>query len=259
MNLRVTTTVPPVALEMLKHCYTFLNGNWQHLLRDNTPDEGFEARLRESFVTQRPGWVVSQHREMNLGGGYTTTSGVLHEIDIVVQHDPVVGIMELKNRATWPPNKNDVIVFFSKILDYICYSPTLLRSSIVPAFVSSYAFDRSALAACLGLGIHPIAPQLRPVPMLVDNAKRMAFELRGGLKVPLAAEGDFDDFCSQLNRMMLLLDGAEVNMRMSYLNDSTLAVHAFGDVPVMDLADELQSLNGECSRLLTIFRAARGN
>jgi hypothetical protein len=258
MILRVEKKVPPIALAMLRHCYQFVNKDWQHVERDESADQGFEVKLRESCVTKLTGWVVSQHREMNLGTGYGTASGVLHEIDIVVQNEPAVGILELKNRPGWPPEKNDVIVFFAKILDYLCLTPALLRSCLVPIFVSSYAFERSGLAACLGLGIHPIAPQLRPLPILIDNAKRMHKELETGVKVPSEDEGAFDDFCSQLNRMSNVLAGAEVNTRFTCLNDSSIAVHAFGDMPVSELADELRALNGECARLLEVFRTAKG-
>ena len=57
-----------------------------------------------------------------------------------------------------------MIVFFAKILDYLCWSPVLLRSYLLPVFVSSYAFEKSGLAACLGLGIHPVAPNFVHFP-----------------------------------------------------------------------------------------------
>jgi hypothetical protein len=50
--------------------------------RDGSPDQGFEPKLRESCINKLGGWVVSQHREMNLGLGLMTASGVLHEIDV---------------------------------------------------------------------------------------------------------------------------------------------------------------------------------
>ena len=94
-------------------------------------DQGFEMKLRESCIGKLAGWVVSQHREMNLGAGLITASGVLHEIDVVAQHEQAMGILELKNRPGLPPEKNDVIVFFAKILDYLCCTPALLRSYLV--------------------------------------------------------------------------------------------------------------------------------
>jgi hypothetical protein len=257
MGLRIESPLPAPALDLLRHCYRFVNEKWQHLPRDDSVDEGFEAKLRESCTANLIGWVVSQHREMNLGMRLTTASGVLHEIDVIAQHEPTVGILEVKNRAGWPPEKNDVIVFFAKFLDYLCLTPTLLRAYLVPIFVSSYPFQQSALAACLGLGIHPVAPQIRPLPILVDNANRMTIEMDRGLAISPAHASAFDDLCAKLTNMLNLLEGADANNRFDYFNDLTIAVHAFGGVDVEELADELRTLNSECSRLIQVFKAAK--
>jgi hypothetical protein len=259
MALRVEKPVPGPALFLLRHCYRFVNEEWQHVPRDESPDQGFEVKLRESCTTKLVGWVVSQHREMNLGMGLMTASGVLHEIDVVNQHEPVVGILELKNRPEWPPEKNDVIVFFAKILDYICLTPALLRSYLVPILISSTTFEQSGLAACLGLGIHPIAPGLRPLPMLIDNANRMLGELEKGAILPDADALAFEDYCAKVSNMTSQLAGADANVRFDYFNDLTIAVRAFGGIAVTELADELRVLNGECSRLIQVFKAAKGD
>jgi hypothetical protein len=136
MALRVEKPVPAAALVLLRHCYRFVNEDWQHLPRDESADQGFEVKLPESCITELTGSVVSQHREMSLGMGLITASGALHEVDVVAQHGPVVRILELKNRAVGPPEKIDVIVFFAKILDYLCFSPALLQSYLVPIVVS---------------------------------------------------------------------------------------------------------------------------
>jgi hypothetical protein len=78
-------------------------------------------------------------RDMDDADAARPASGVLHEIDVIAQHEPTVGILELKNRAGWAPEKNDVIVFFAKILDYLCYTPALLRAHLVPIFVSPFS------------------------------------------------------------------------------------------------------------------------
>lgn len=258
MALRVEKPVPATALDLLRHCYRFVNEDWQHLPRDESADQGFEVRLRESCIAKLAGWVVSQHRELNLGMGLITASGVLHEIDVVAQREPTVGILELKNRAEWPPEKNDVIVFFAKILDYLCFTPALLRSYVVPIFVSSYAFEQSGLAACLGLGIHPVAPMLRPLPILIDNANRMTAEIDKGMPLSHDETVAFDDFCAKLNHTSSILAGADANVRFDCFNDLTVAVRAFGGVAVTELADDLRALNGECSRLIDIFKTAKG-
>lgn len=259
MAVRLEQPMPSSALVLLVHCYRFVNEDWQHLPRDESADQGFEVKLRESCIRKLVGdWIVSQHREMNLGLGLMTASGVLHEIDIVTQREPIMGIMELKNRSGWPPEKNDVIVFFAKVLDYLCLTPAILRSYLVPMFISSYAFEQSGLAACLGLGIHPIAPQLRPLPILIDNANRMITELDKGLTLSPGDALEFNDFCAKLNNMRSILSVTDANIRFDYFNDLTLAVRTNGGIPVTELADGLRVLNGKCSRLIQIFKMAKG-
>lgn len=254
----IESPTPRLGLDLLRHCYRFVNEDWQHLPRDGSADQGFERSLRESCIAKLVGWIVSQPREMNLGMGLITASGVLHEIDVVAQHELTVGILELKNRAEWLPEKNDVIVFFAKILDYLCLSPILLRSYLVPIFVSSYPFEQSGLASCLGLGIHPVAPYLRPLPILIDNANRMLSEKDNGLVVSSGDSLALDDFCAEIRNMVSLLAGADANARFDYFNDLTIAVRAFGGVAVAELADDLRVMNAECSRLIQVFRAAKG-
>jgi len=256
MTLRLEHLPPRDAVLFLRHCYSFVNEGWQHAVREALPDQGFETRFREACTLKLSGWVVSQPREMGLGCGLSTASGVLHEVDIVVQHDPVMGMLELKNRPGFPPDKNDVIVFFAKMLDYLSLTPTLLRRDLVPIFMSSFAFDSSGLSACLGLGIHPVAPYLRPLPLLIDNARRMLFEIESGLMLGQSDQEAFDDFCSTLNRLSVTLAETAFNRRFDYLTDTSLAVNTPGELPTRTLGDDLRVLNAECTRLIEVFKAA---
>jgi hypothetical protein len=61
-------------------------------------------KFRETCVLKLPSWAVSSPREMGLGSGFTTASGVAHEVDVIVHHDPMLGILELKNRPESPPD-----------------------------------------------------------------------------------------------------------------------------------------------------------
>ena len=96
------------------------------------------------------------------------------------QNEPLRGVFELKNRPEMLPDKNDVIVFFAKILDYLCLNPSLLKQTIVPVFLTAFPFEYSGLAACLGLGVHPVAPGLGPLPLLIHNARCMDAEREKG-------------------------------------------------------------------------------
>ena len=66
MGLLIEKSLPASALSLLRHCYLFVNEEWQHVARDELADQGFETRLRESCIAKLDGWVISQHREMNL-------------------------------------------------------------------------------------------------------------------------------------------------------------------------------------------------
>lgn len=244
------------SLHVLRHCYKFVSEQWQHMPRDGSPDQGFESKFRETCILRLRGWIVSQHREMNLGMGLLTASGVLHEIDIVAQREPTIAIFELKNKIATPPGKNDVVTFFAKILDYLCLTPALLRAQLVPTFIASQTFEQSALAACLGLGIHPIAPDIRPLPMLVDNAIRMSAELDRGLQISNEEINAFYEFRSALLNFLASLRGTDANDRFDYFDDLTIAVHAFGPSDCLEAASTMRDLNSQCTRLLGVFRSA---
>lgn len=256
VTLRIENELPIQGMAILRHCYRFVNEYWQHIDREPLPDQGFEEKFRESCVLKLPGWIVSQNWELNLGSGLLTASGVLHEVDAVVRNEPLRAIFELKNRQASPPDKNDAIVFFAKILDYLSLNPTLLKQTLIPIFISSVAFEYTGLAACLGLGIHPVAPGLRPVPLLVFNVRLLEAELTKGLVLPPEDADAFDEFRVALSRFSDTLAPADTNQRFDILNETTITVRAIRVGETGYLGDQLRSLNGECSRLIDVFKDA---
>ena len=119
MALRYEPITTNKGLQVLRYFYKFVATDWQHLPREELPDQGFELLLRRSCVTDLSGWQISPEWELGLGSELITASGVRHEIDVVASHPGVLAIAELKNRPGCPPGKNDVIIFFAKILDYV--------------------------------------------------------------------------------------------------------------------------------------------
>ncbi|MEW6380646.1 MAG: hypothetical protein AB1611_13710 [bacterium] len=243
--------------QFLKQCYKFVNQEWQHAVREQLPDQGFELRFRESCVKHLSDWNISQGHEMCLGCGLDTASGVLHEVDIVAQHPDLTAILEIKNRQTFPPDKNDVIIFFAKIFDYLALNPTLLLKEICPAFMSNTHFEESALAACLGLGIHPIGPDLRPLPILFDNAGRMEVERQKGTVLPSDVLDQFEDFCAQLNRFCSILSETWLSSRCGYQSEDRIVLRAAGYLHTRELSQEFRQLNNDCSRLVGEFKKAK--
>lgn len=257
MDIRVDSYLPDTALQFLKHCYRFVNLEWQHIGREPGGDQGFEMRFRESCVTNLSSWTISQEREMRLGEDFETASGVLHEVDIVARTSDLIAVVEMKNRPATPPDKNDVIIFFAKILDYLAHNPFLLTREVLPAFLSSTSFEESGLAACLGSGIHPTAPSLRPVPVLADSALRMQAEIRNG--APLASEtlDQFDEFCVRLNRLSLDLRETWLTNRCGFLSEDAIIVKAVEGVEASALSRQIRRLNGDCSELLAEFKEVK--
>ena len=255
-TIRAEDLPPRAAVDFLRHCYRFASEDWQHANRLDLPDQGFESIFRASCTTQLIGWEISEHREMRLGQEASTASGVLHEIDIAAKHSDCSVIAELKNRQD-PPGKNDIVVLFAKMVDYLAINPTILLKDICPVFLSTTAFEVNALAACLGLGIHPVSPGLRPVPLLVDNAKRLEFELAHGLQVNEETQVRFDDFCAELNGLWMSLSDNWMSSRFGYRSEDTIAVRAAPEPDSQAIVPLLRQLNAECSWLLSSAREAK--
>ena len=255
MSIRVVDHLPKSGLVFLKHSYRFVAHQWQHADREVEGDQGFERQFREICgVCLGEGWTVSQQREMQLGLGLEPASGIGHEIDVVARNDELIAAVELKNRASDPPQKNDVIVFFAKLLDYLCGNPSLLMIELCPALMSTTAFDINGLGACIGLGIHPIAPGLRPFPILVDNARLMQKELDDGLVVGYEVTQRFSEFCSRINSLGVTLGPTWFSQRFGNISESKISIAAVPEMRTAVLGNELQRLGTECSALITAFQ-----
>ena len=238
---------PASTLEFLKRCFRFVSLEWPHAVREHVPDQGFEQRFRESCIQNLQSWTISEQRELRLGVGLDTTSGVAHEIDIVARSSTVTAILEAKNLGDMP-GKNDIIVFFAKVLDYLLANPAIALNDICLAFMSRNSFEDRALAACLGLGIHPVASDIRPLPVLIENAKLMENELRRGLAISSGTEERFEDLCAQLN-------GLSVDLNETWMD--SLLFKAVGPLLTDALAQQLRQANSDCTDLLDAFRAAK--
>lgn len=256
MLIRPEIASPAATLEFLRHCFRFVSREWPHAEREPVADDGFEQRFRESCVQNLTEWVISEQREFRLGAGLDTASGVVHEVDLVARHPTVTAILEAKNRGDMP-GKNDVIVFFAKVLDYLLANPMLTLEDVCLAFMSRNSFDSSGLAACLGLGIHPISSDLRPLPVLVDSALRMEYELCQGLMIPADTQDRFEDLCAQINRLAATLDETWLDNRCGYLSEDSLVFRAVAPLQTGVLSGQLRQANSVCTDVLHAFRVAK--
>ena len=255
MPIRPEIAEPLSTLAFLRRCSRFVSIEWPHAEREQLPDQGFEQRFRESCVQNLEGWVISEPREFQLGSGLDTASGVAHEIDIVARRSNATAILEAKNLGDMP-GKNDIVVFFAKILDYLLANPELAMNDLCLVFLSRNSFESSAMAACIGLGIHPVASDIRPLPVLVDNAIRMESELHKGLVVPSEVNDRFEDWCALLNHLGFILNNTWPDNRFGYLSEDSLLVKAVPLQQTDALAQRLRQANGDCIDLLNTFRSA---
>ena len=254
--IRVGYELPRSAVDFLKYSYRFVNEEWAHADYDDSPDQGFERYFRASLITRLSGWTTSQEREMGLGNELSTASGVVHEIDIVANHSDVTAIMELKNRRN-PASKNDVVILFAKLVDYLALNPNMLLKELCPIFMSTSGFEPNGLAACLGLGIHAVSPGLRPIPVLVDNAKRIQVELHLGVQITAGTIDRFNEFCFELNNISLNLMDRWVGSRFGYRSENTIVMRAPSRDDISANHISLHSLNTECDYLLSVIREAK--
>jgi hypothetical protein len=243
----------------VKLCVAFTTRVWPHADRLDLPDAGFESGFRATCVQKLNGWQVSSEREMRFGYGIDSASGVEHEIDVVVMHEKVTGIAEMKHRLDAPVQKNDVISFFAKIVDYLAHNPFLLHKDMAPVFLTTLRFEESALAACLGLGIHPVAPNIRPMPVLLANRRIMNRQVDGGLIIADDINERLRDFAVRVDSLARDLSETWVRSRFIHLSDSQIGVLSRPYLPVYELADELSGASSECAALLEAFIAAKNS
>jgi len=244
--------------QLLKYAFVFVHQDWQHAKRDESPDQGFERQFRALLATQQRGWKISENREMHLGLGLGTGSGVLHEIDLVARGDGATAVFELKNKGGAPADKNDAIVFFAKVLDYVSGNPELCTQELTLALLSSFLHDSNGIAACLGLGIYPIAPELRPLPLLQQNAKAMEEELSKGLELPHEVNELFTEFRAELNMFTLALRDVWPSGRWGYHSDRSIFIRSPAPVELDNVAARLVRLNAWCGDLLRTFKELTG-
>ena len=242
-------------MEFLRRCFQFVSVEWPHADREQLPDGGFEQRFRESCVQNLAGWLISEQREFRLGAGLDTASGVVHEIDIVARKAHATAILEAKNLGDMP-GKNDIITFFAKVVDYLLANPELASNDISLVFMSRNSFEPSAMAACLGLGIHPVASDIRPLPVLVDNAVRIEVDLEKGSVVSQETRDRFEDYCALLNSIGGALDETWPDNRFGYLSEDSLVVRAVAPQDMHELASQLRQANSDCIELVSRFRSA---
>ena len=245
-------------LKFLKCCYRFVSEEWPHAQQEELPDQGFERQFRETCVRHLPDWQVSDERELHLGAGYTPASGVMHEVDIVARHSETRAVAEMKNRAD-AVGKNDIIVFFAKVLDYILANPALALEGLCLAFVCRASFEPRGLATCLGLGIHPVCSKIRPLPVLKNTVDILTREVRLGLRLPDDLEIRLADLRAEVANISVGLNDIWLDNRLGYQSETTLSIRAIPPIHADAFTQRFTRANSTCSDILKVARTFKSS
>jgi len=193
---------------------------------------------------------------MQLGGGFGTASGILHEIDVVASHESLRFIWELKHWSALV-DKNCVVGFWAKLLDYLSAHPDLAAQENIPIFVTTGSFDEHGLAAALALGIAPVAPGIRPPQMLIRNLERLDLSLRANPEFGEAVAEQADEFRSGCRHLVAMLDGSAVSDRVGRLSDHAISLSSRPFEDGSAAVALLRSLNARCAELINSWEKMR--
>ena len=182
--------------------------------------------------------------ELTLGTGLPAFSGLFHEHDLGTRGKGQIVLFELKNYPRSRLNKNELLLFHQKTLDfYLALVQAGSSARMIRALVTT---DRritdSIRGFCLQWGIVLVEPTLRPIPALVAALR----DLEGTM--PVSAFPEFDAHLnraerlgawirpldrifvpSTLSRWRLLLDAADVpqGQQLARLVDDHRRLDAF--------------------------------
>jgi hypothetical protein len=147
----------------------FLAKVWPHTAKSfEERDRGFERAFRHHmFEKFRPTAISSVH-DLSFGAGLGTLSGLHHELDLLSRWDEQEWVFELKNGGGCEINKEMLMVFQEKTLDFYFANYGFLSSlRIMRGFLTGAGYvDDHIRAYCAAWGIVLIDNELFPLPAL---------------------------------------------------------------------------------------------
>lgn len=147
----------------------FLKITWPHAPRTiGERDQGFESTFRNHFWEKFHPDAISTVHDLKFGAGLSTLSGLNHELDLLARWANQEWVFELKNGGGSEINKEMLMVFHEKILDfYLANYGFLSDLRIMRGFLTGAAYINDNLRAyCAAWGIVLIDNELLPIPAL---------------------------------------------------------------------------------------------
>ncbi|OJV96065.1 MAG: hypothetical protein BGO39_03580 [Chloroflexi bacterium 54-19] len=172
----------------------------------------FENRLRSSFSEKFSWDLLSAERDLGLGHGMESGSGLSHELDLVARLGVYLFIIELKYYTAGHISKEMVMVFNQKVHDfYLENYPQLSHLKIYRIFATRCGYvDESIRRFCAMWGILLIDNQLLTAPLcsILVESVREAVQTRDFTTTSTPSWAN----CAYLDRLSGTADGLSAKM-----------------------------------------------
>ncbi len=216
----------------------FLRRIWPHTGRNTEErDQGFERKFREHiWASLRPEKLSSAHC-MSFAAGLTTLTGLLHELDLIARWGNQEWVFELKHGGGSDVDKEMLMVFNEKVLDFYMRNYGFLSSlRIMRCFLTAAPRIEDRLRAyCAIWGIVLIDNELLPIPLLPQAFCEKRKQISEGILVDVeeeevnSAENDawklVEQSCRPLGELIELSDMSEqLTIRLDLMGCSGMAL-----------------------------------
>ena len=154
---------------VIYHSLYYLRRVWPHMPRTQEErDQGFERGFRKHIWCNLHPEMLSTVHDLSFASGLTTITGLRHELDLIARWGNEEWVFELKNGGGTDINKEMLMVFNEKVLDFYMKNHGFLSSSrIMRSFLTGASRVEDAIRAyCAIWGIVLVDNEMLPIPLL---------------------------------------------------------------------------------------------
>lgn len=152
--------------QLVYHAHRFVR-DFRPIAEGSEAGMEFEDRFRDTLAARIPFDLISSKRDMGLGQGLVSRSGLSHELDLISRLSTDFFTFELKHYAESQINKEMVMVFHQKVLDFYLENYAVLEQfTLHRLFVTRSAqIDVGIRQFCAAWGILLVDPHLLSLPI----------------------------------------------------------------------------------------------
>jgi len=223
---------------VISYSLYFLRRVWPHAPRNQEErDQGFERKFREHIWCNLRPEILSTAHDLSFAGDLTTLTGLRHEIDLIARWGNEEWVFELKNGGGTDINKEMLMVFNEKVLDFYMRNYGFLSGSrIMRCFLTGTSRVEEAIRAyCATWGIVLVDNEMLPIPLLPQAFSEKRQQLMDGKladvdeeEVSLAERAAWklvEQTCKPLGNLIELSDLSEqLTVRLDRMTSSGIAL-----------------------------------